>query len=111
MTTTAESIKDQNDSFRKSPSSDRGKFLLTRGIAAMDPQDQQAIIQKVQDHDQFPKSADPYAEHDFGAFDHQDQPIFWKIDYFDTEYQWGSEDPADPQATRRVLTAMLASEY
>jgi hypothetical protein len=37
--------------------------------------------------------------------------LFWKIDYYDTSLQYGSENPADPDQTTRVLTIMLASEY
>ena len=37
--------------------------------------------------------------------------IIWKIDYYDPSRQQGSEDPADPAKTCRVLTVMLASEY
>jgi hypothetical protein len=31
--------------------------------------------------------------------------------YFDERSEFGSEDPADPQKTTRILTVMLAEEY
>lgn len=37
--------------------------------------------------------------------------IFWKIGYYDTTLEKGSEAPADPKETMRVLTIMPASEY
>jgi Protein of unknown function (DUF3768) len=36
---------------------------------------------------------------------------YWKIDYYDERYEFGSEDPADPEKTTRVLTLTLAAEY
>lgn len=35
----------------------------------------------------------------------------FKIDYYDLELEYGSEDPADPEQTVRVLTVMLPSDY
>ena len=88
-----------------------GRLVQTSGISGLPPKDQSAIRQKVETFNAFTPGNDPYGERDFGAFEHDGQKIFWKIDYYDTTLSKGSEDPADPQQTVRVLTIMLASEY
>jgi Protein of unknown function (DUF3768) len=60
--------------------------------------------------DSFTEDNDPHGEHDFGAFEHEGQRIFWKIDYYAPDMEHGSENPADPKQTVRVLTIILASE-
>jgi hypothetical protein len=65
----------------------------------------------VQEFSDFNEGNDPHRERDFGAFMHHDQQIFWKIDAYDLDLQFGSPDPSDPAVTTRVLTILLASEY
>ena len=36
--------------------------------------------------------------------------IRFTIDYYDLSLEWGSEDPADPLVTTRVMTIMLPSD-
>jgi hypothetical protein len=103
-------IRRLNDSFRRSLSGG-GKRLMTAGVGALPYSDQAAILVKVMAHDCFPEGDDPYGEHDFGAFDHAGQRIFWKIDYYDPTEEFGSQDPSDPAKTVRVLTILLADEY
>lgn len=88
-----------------------GKLVQTQGISALPPADQSAIRQKVETFSDFSEDNDPYGERDFGAFEHNGQRIFWKIDYYAPDMAHGSENPADPKQTVRVLTIMLAHEY
>ncbi|MHA7820272.1 MAG: DUF3768 domain-containing protein [Erythrobacter sp.] len=104
-----ERIRRLNDRFRRTGLG--GDILITPGIQSLGEAAMQAIASKVADFEQFDHDNDPHGEHDFGAFDQDGQRIFWKIDYYGPDMMSGSEDPSDPDATRRVLTIMLASEY
>jgi len=103
-------IRELNDAFRRTLGGG-GKRLMTAGVAALPFADQAAIIGKVMSFDAFTDANDPHGEHDFGSFDHKGERVFWKIDYYDAACKYGSEDPADPAQTTRVLTIMLADEY
>jgi hypothetical protein len=98
-----------NDAFRRSLSG--GKVMLTASIAALPSDVKALIIRKVSDFAQFTADNDPYGERDFGSFHVADHHVYWKIDYYDEHMEFGSEDPADADATTRVLTIMLAEDY
>jgi hypothetical protein len=87
------------------------RLVQTSGICALPLRDQSAIREKVETFSTFTPDNDPYGERDFGAFEHNSERIFWKIDYYDKTLSKGSEDPTDPKQTVRVMTIMLASEY
>ena len=108
-TSAAERIRKLNDAFRTSMSG--GKVLMTAGVDAL-PSDVKAIvIRRVATFCDFTADNDPHGEHDFGNFEFAGRKFFWKIDTYDAAMELGSEDPADPAKTTRVLTIMLAEEY
>ena len=105
----ASRIRALNDRFRTSFIG--GRVLITEGVRAFGQAFESAAVEAVQTHQDFSADNDPYGEHDFASFRVDGTKLFWKIDYYDAECRYGSEDPADPQQTTRVLTIMLASEY
>jgi Protein of unknown function (DUF3768) len=88
-----------------------GRVVATAGITALSPESITAILDKLRAFSSFTQDNDPHGEHDFGAFDHGGQRIFWKIDYYAPDLIHGSENPADLSQTVRVLTILLASEW
>ena len=109
MTETIERIRQLNDAFRRTFSG--GTVLLTQGIFALPEDVQGEVVEAILRFDAFTEDNDPRGEHDFGALTIAGSCIFWKIDYYDPSMRWGSEDPADPARTARVLTILLAEEY
>lgn len=89
-----------------------GQVFVTEGIAALPDAMRSEVLEKVRCFDAFTLDNDPYGEHDFGSIDIGGPgKIFWKVDYYNRDLTGGSENPADPAKTCRVLTIMLASEY
>src|SRR3954454_11600147 len=99
-------VRELNDAFRRTFTG--GQVMLTSGVDAL-PHDVKAkVLQAVRSFDAFDNGNDPHKEHDFGAFDMEGEKFFFKVDYYAPDMQGGSEDPADPKVTTRVLTIMLA---
>ncbi|HOY78371.1 MAG TPA: DUF3768 domain-containing protein [Hyphomonadaceae bacterium] len=108
-------IANQNDAFRSSAQHAKhlvGQRVHTHGIEALGLEIVLDIWSHVRRFETFTADNDPHAEHDFGSFKHPVAGnVFWKIDYYDRSFKFGSENPADPAVTARVLTVMLAEEY
>ena len=102
-------IRALNDTFRQSLAG--GRVTITRGVADLSDSDQAVILGKVRLFTSFTPDNDPHGERDFGAFEHAGVRYFWKIDYYDAACAFGSENPADPKVTTRVMTIMRADEY
>lgn len=59
----------------------------------------------------FTRHNDPHGEHDCAFFQVDGERYFFKIDYYDKTMEFGSEDPANPDVTTRVLTIGTAADY
>ena len=102
-------IAELNDKFRTTGQG--GKVYITRGVWEQGSVFVAAAVAGVLSYQDFTVHSDPYGEHDFGSFVTAGKTVDWKIDYYDAAMEWGSEDPANPDKTTRVLTIMLAEEY
>ncbi len=102
-------IKILNDKFRKTLLG--GKVMLTRGIYSKGQACINEILQGVKAFNNFNSKNDPYNEHDYGSFEYDGEKIMWKIDYYDRNLRFLSDDTADISKTIRVMTVMLAEEY
>jgi predicted nucleic acid-binding Zn-ribbon protein len=106
---TADRIRQLNDSFRQTFVG--GRVLVTPSVRELPIKGNAALLNAVQTFSDFNSENDPHQQHDFGVIEIAGQTYFWKIDYYDKACEFGSEDPADPEKTTRVLTIMRADEY
>ena len=106
-----ERVRELNDAFRKTLDPTLGRMMLTAGVNALSGGVRAMAIHRVVMFDAFDADNDPHGEHDFGSFELAGDKFFWKIDYYDRNFEFGSDDPADTAKTNRVLTLMLAAEY
>ena len=105
----SERIRELNDSFRQTFTG--GRVMVTDGVDALSAEATAEVLQNVRRFDRFDRDNDPHGEHDFGSFETAGERFFFKIDYHDLAMEGGSEDPANPAKTTRVLTVMKAEEY
>jgi len=108
---TRERIRELNDAFRKTLNPTLGRTMLTAGVNSLPSDVRAMVIRKVATFDAFTEDNDPNGEHDFGNFELAGHRFFFKLDYYDRKLEFGSDDPADPAKTTRVLTIVLADEY
>jgi hypothetical protein len=88
-----------------------GRVLVTPGVRSLSPGANALLLERVRTFADFSSDNDPYGHHDFGTIEIDGERFFWKVDYYDPSMEGGSEDPADPRRTTRVLTIMRADEY
>lgn len=103
-------IAELNDQFRMTGNG--GKIVLTQGVANLGEDMVFKIILALRGYADWGQENDPWGEHDFGIIKlAETRKVYFKIDYYDTRMEYGSDDPSDPKKTTRVLTLMLPEEY
>ena len=105
----SERIRKLNDDFRRTFTG--GRVVVTEGVDALSAEVKAEVLLCVRNFDCFDRDNDPHGEHDFGNFEIAGDRFFFKLDYYGLDMESGSEDPADPAKTTRVLTVMKAEEY
>jgi Protein of unknown function (DUF3768) len=109
---TKDRIRQLNDELRRTlVTTASGKVVMTQGVAALPERELTQLLERVRSFDAFTNDNDPHGEHDFGTVELAGQTYFFKVDYYAPDMDGGSEDPADPTKTTRVLTIMRADEY
>ena len=96
----------------------RNRVVMTRGVAELigdvslfrNFRKRAELLRAVGAYDSFDRSIDPHGERDMGRFEFEGTDCCWKIDYYNLDLSAGSEDPADPFLTVRVLTIMRVDE-
>ena len=106
----AEQIARLNDQLRRGDSNS-GTVLITQGVQRITGFDAGALAEALANYCDFDPDNDPHGERDFGDLTLFGHNLLFKIDYFDRSMEFGSDDPADEEATCRVLTVLLASEW
>lgn len=89
-----------------------GQIVITRGVHEWTGPDVSGLLRALAAFKDFDADGDPHGERDFGMFDFNGRELMFKIDYYsDAQFQWVSNDPANPAVTERVLTVLLPEEY
>ena len=102
-------IRELNDQFRTTLRG--GRVMLTPGVLSLPEAVRSEIVRRIRAFKEFSEANDPYQEHDFIALEFSGSHIFAKIDYYAPDLKHGSDDPADPAKTARVMTIITADEY
>ena len=106
------SIAAQNDLFRQTFDPTMGRVTVTQTVYALPEKTKHFLFLQVQDYTDFkPDGNDDYCEHDFGIINLDGGTYYFKIDYYDKSYEKGSENPANPAVTNRLLMIMARQDY
>src|SRR6516162_8067014 len=91
---TSEQIRVLNDAFRTHPfigaRLSEDELVITSGVADHGNDFIDRAVNAVRQFSNFTGDNDPHGEHDFGSFELDGIKLFWKIDYYDQNLEYGS---------------------
>lgn len=102
-------IRALNDKLRKTGIG--GKIMMTPGINGLEAQTRSRVFMAIRRFDDFNEDNAPFGTHEFGGIETDGVKAWFKVDCYDKDMQYGSEDPSDPDVTTRVMTVLLPEEY
>jgi Protein of unknown function (DUF3768) len=104
----AEIIARLNDGLRKT--CEGGTVVITRNVRNLQGFNAPELMKALAEYDGFDEDNNPYGERDFGDFPLFNTDLYFKIDYYDPDLKFGSDDPADSSITHRVITVMTEAD-
>ena len=105
----AEQIGKLNDRLRITGTG--GAIMITHNVQRVTGFDANVLAAALASYDAFDLDNDPHGERDFGDLSLWGYDLLWKVDYYNPDLKYGSNNPANPAVTSRVLTVMLASDW
>ena len=102
-------IRELNDLLRATFTG--GKVVVTAAVASLDDASRSKVLNTARTFQGFTRHNDPHGEHECFFFQVDGRRYFARIDYYDKTMEYGSEDPADPTVTTRVLTIGDAESF
>ena len=107
-------IRALNDRLRKVMPRSHDVIVFAGALSQEDQRHHAAVYQAARNFTAFTEDNDPHGEHDCASFEvtfaGKKSLYAFKIDYYDLNLEYGSEFPADPKLTRRVMTLMYADD-
>ena len=113
---TAAIIAAQNDRFRRDIAFPgeidvpEGIVVVTKGIEDQGPVFKVQALRKIAAFSDFTVDSDPDGWHEKGVIEVQTLTVWFKIEFYDENYEVVSASPADPSRTRRVLTVLFPDD-
>lgn len=86
----AETIAQLNDKLRKTGKG--GSVLITTNLTRVTGLDASVLTKPLAEYAGFDASNDPHGERDFGDLTLWGYDLIWKIDYYDSDLQFGSDE-------------------